>query len=211
MAYLKSASDIAAAIGATVGGSSSVHNDPKFHAMLAGSTARICRMLGTPLLYAGYVDTFLLPQRFTRNTEKLRLTAGFVNPVGLVVTAPNGNPVNSVDFLLDSRLGVITLLRPVEGRYSVRYNAGFQTDNDDPDLFANTPEWLQSIAIQAALIWFRTVALNPKASENVSYSQMMNVVYRELAASVYGTYDRPRSPARFPEGYTESEPHSDGA
>lgn len=210
MGHLKSASAILQAIGATAGGSSSVHNDPKFLAMLAGSTARISRMLETPLDRAGYSDIFVLDNRFSRKITQLRLAAGFVDPSGLRVIDPSGNTLNSYEYFLDSRLGVVTLQRPDTGHYKVVYNAGFASDGGDPPLLLDTPEWLQSIADQAALAWFRTITTTPKVGDNISYEGVMRNLYRDLAGTVYGTYCRPRSPAQFPIHTDISAVHSNG-
>lgn len=207
MGYLKSASEVALACGITSGGSSAVQSDPKFLAMLAGSTARISRMLETPLDRAGYTDTFELDSRFIRKNELFRLTAGFVDPASIVVMNSYGDQLNSDEYALSADKGVVTVFRPRGGRYTVRYNAGFISDNAPVPILQGTPEWLRSLADQAGLLWLRIMSMNPKASENVSFGDTMNVVYRELAGAAQNTYERPRFPAIWPLASSTGAPH----
>lgn len=195
MPYLKSAHDAAAALGVSSGGNQPYTNDVRFTAMLAGSTAQIERLLGTPLAQAGYRDTFVIDSRFVRNTEELRLAAGFVDPASVVVTNPYGETLNSDQYAVRAELGVVVLTAPRGGKYTVQYNAGFAVGADD--IFVDTPDWLKSLVDQACTIWLRSIG-TPRAIEGLSYGQHMSVVYKQVAGSVYGRYQRPRPPAHYP-------------
>jgi hypothetical protein len=198
MPFLKSPADVAAAIGASSGGRAPTGNDPTFIAMLHDSTARIENILNTPLELSGHEDTFMLDSRVPRKYEILRLAAGFVDPASVTVINPFGEPANSGDYTVNFELGSVILDAPAQGRWVIRYNAGFANDGNDPAIFIDTPDWLRSLVDRVAVGWFRTVSLNPKISENVSYVALMSSVYRGIAGAVYPRYDRPRSPAIFP-------------
>lgn len=209
MGYIKSASAVAQANGVTAGGSSSVDNQPKFLAMLAGSTARIARMLETPLDRAGYLDVFELHARFVQKNEQFRLTAGFVVPDSVEITDPSGRPLNSDEYGLRADVGVVTVFSPLHGRYKVQYNAGFVSNDEQHPILQDTPEWMHALADQAGLLWLRHSTMNPTASENVSFGDVMNMVYRELSGSARGHYERPRSPAHWPLTSTVGPAHGD--
>lgn len=199
MPYLKTPADISASTGLKNGNNVPTGNDPVFVAMLLGATAKVERLLGTDLSLSGHEDIFVLDSRFIHNMMTFRLTAGFVDPASVTITNPFGESLNSDEFILNAEIGLVIIDRPYAGKYKVRYTAGFEVDADTM-AFKGLPDWLSSLADQAAIAWHREVSVAPRVAERTSHESLLTSIYRSLAGSVYGKYDRPRDCVNWPYG-----------
>ncbi len=206
--YLKTAPDIAAAVGAQCAGRAPEPDDIKFIAMLNDTHARIEDSLNIPSLQLfGYTDKFELHMHLLRNTETFRLHGGFVDPSSVIVTDPIGAVVNSDRLTIDGPLGTVMIDNPIYGRYTIQYNAGFAVDEDNDKLLAGTPSWLRALLDPAAVIWFRTITVQAaKVPEGMSFGQIMQPVYRDLTSRIYSRYQRPRVRVHLPYACTPSVP-----
>lgn len=213
----------AQAIGMNCGGSSPETDDPKMLQVLNYMTPRIEGALNVESLVRGdYVDHFYLAPmpRYTgdRRVQRLRLSNGFLVKDTALVTGPDGATYET-DSLpnVDLEKGIIDLYSWQRGVYSIAYTSGFEptpaleipdplpdpyTPQDlDLRILQNIPTWMEAIAINVMLVWFRAGSAKPNFPKDISFGQVSLLLQREILARIYEKYMRPRVDVMFSERY----------
>jgi hypothetical protein len=188
MTYLKSPAELAASIGANSGGASPAPNDPRFISMLDSCMAKIEAVCETQLARASYIDQFRVSAEYHRNTVMFRTKAAFIDPATLVVTDPSGNTVNSDNYSVDKDKGTVLLDYPASGTYTIAYEAGFYLAGS---VLQGTPRALRALLDVFALHYQRS--FRATVSDKVPLHELLQPVYREIAALAYGRFQRPRT------------------
>ena len=164
--------------------------------------------------YQTNVDTFLVDKssqsplnrlsnaRFYRNAplenmQKLRLTNALLDlTMPITVASPSGI-VDPTLYVVDARLGMITLQESVAGRYTVTYASGLKTlDTVAGDgvmaLYQDVPGWLKSVVVSQFMLWARTHLLQMRVPENVSLSAITETLHNAIGSKLYSNFMRPR-------------------
>lgn len=205
--------DAATAIGAKCGGSAPSVDDPQLIAILDFITARIEGSIGVDSLTLKEnhetfdLDSLESNQRYSPALPKkrIRLCNGFLIRSSLDLTDPNGNLLlEEVGYDTDYAYGVITLRSWVAGRYTIKYQSGFEpicpippTDNEEALsrlVLADVPVWMKSLATTCLVLWYRFTFLQPKISKELARGAdtLDSALRREITTGTYTTYMRPR-------------------
>ncbi|MEG1121279.1 MAG: hypothetical protein RSE62_03650 [Citrobacter sp.] len=126
-----------------------------------------------------------------------RLSNGFIKRDSVSVVGSDGS------ILIDHRLGIVRVANCATGRYTISYASGFEVDTGD--IAIDVPDDIQGFIIPAVTLWLRTTVLTLKlpTMQGLSLEHLTAPLLRDIAARIYGSYDRPRATVEWPLLYEE--------
>lgn len=199
---------LAVAIGAKCGGSAPSADDEGMNTVLNLILPRIEDAMNVASLVRGsFTDHFFMgaPTRnelISGRPAQLRLSNGLIDKTSLVVTDANNNVLTTDVVSLNDEYGIVEVAGWSRGHYAISYESGFEPEpvpdpvpegyNPNFRILQDVPDWIQGIAVDLVVAWWRTQKLSPSVPKNVAYAALDGAIRRDVYVRVYGRYMRPR-------------------